>query len=244
MITYFIPFYNEEKKNINKFLKSLNFFIKNNSKSHFIIIDDGSIDKTEEILKNFIHKFGKNYNKRIKFFSNGKNRGIGYSFKIAIRNCRTPYIMTLPSDNDLPFLNYSRYLNKKIDLILFYPINLEKYSRNRYLLSMLFRLIYGYFFNLKIHYIQGPFIAKTNLIKKVKINSNRFSFWSEVNVKLLNKNIKYKEIPLSFNNRSKIDRTVSLKNFIEVISKFISLFFEVKVFNRSKYSGNSKKIYI
>ena len=90
---------------------------------------------------------------------------------------------------------------------------------------MLFRKIYGYFFNLKIHYIQGPFIARTGIIKKIKINSNRFSFWSETNVKLLNMSIKYKEIPLSFNNTSKIDRTVSIKNFLEVITKFLFLFF-------------------
>ena len=243
MITYFIPFYNEEKKNIKNFLRSLNFFIKTDNQNNYIIVDDGSVDKTKKILEAFISKLEKRHKKRIKFFNNKTNRGIGYSFKVAIKNCKTKYIMTLPSDNDLPFLNYKKYIKSKIDLILFYPINLEKYSRNRYLLSMLFRLIYCYIFNLKIHYIQGPFIAKTNLLKKININSNRFSFWSEVNVKLLNQNIRYKEVPLVFNNNSKIDRTVSLKNFLEVLFKFIFLFLDVKLFNRSKYSKPAKKIY-
>tara|TARA_B100000945_G_C20354794_1_gene584076 strand:+ start:16 stop:750 length:735 start_codon:yes stop_codon:yes gene_type:complete len=243
MITYFIPFYNEEKKNIHKFLKSLKSFIKKDPNGRYIIIDDGSVDKTEQILKKFVNSVDKNSKKRIKFFSNIKNKGIGYSFKVALKICKTPYIMTLPSDNDLPFINYRNFVKKKIDLVLFYPINLEKYSRNRYLLSMLFRTIYGYFFNLKIHYIQGPFIARTTIIKKIKINSNRFSFWSEVNVKLLNMKIYYKEIPLIFKNNSKIDRTVSLKNFFEVVIKFIFLFFDIKVFNNSKYSSNPKKIY-
>ena len=243
MITYFIPFYNEEKKNIYKFLKSLKSFIKKETLSRYIIIDDGSKDKTGKILKKFLDGVDKKTKKKIKFFTNMNNKGIGYSFRVALKNCTTPYIMTLPSDNDLPLLNYSKFVKKKIDLVLFYPINLEKYSRNRYLLSMLFRTIYGYFFNLKIHYIQGPFIARTGIIKKIKINSNRFSFWSETNVKLLNMSIKYKEIPLSFNNTSKIDRTVSIKNFLEVITKFLFLFFDVKIFNKSKYSSNPKKIY-
>ena len=71
---YFIPFYNEEKKNIKNFLRSLNFFIKTDNQNNYIIVDDGSVDKTKKILEAFISKLEKRHKKRIKFFNNKTNR--------------------------------------------------------------------------------------------------------------------------------------------------------------------------
>ena len=64
MITIIIPFYNEESKNKKSlllFLKDLSKYISLNfnNKNKFILIDDGSRDKTVTVIEEFIHKLKK-----------------------------------------------------------------------------------------------------------------------------------------------------------------------------------------
>ena len=58
MITFFIPFYNEARRgNIDFFLLDLSKFInkKINQNNYFILINDGSTDKTQIIIETFIN---------------------------------------------------------------------------------------------------------------------------------------------------------------------------------------------
>ena len=60
MITFVIPFFNEESKNkksLKNFLKDLSKYIlqPRNKNNHFILMNDGSTDKTLEFLKTFIN---------------------------------------------------------------------------------------------------------------------------------------------------------------------------------------------
>jgi glycosyltransferase involved in cell wall biosynthesis len=243
MITFFIPFYNEEiRKNLKIFLPNLSTFIsaEKNKRNEFILVNDGSTDKTFELLKKFIKKH-KN-RKNISLISNKKNRGVGHSFISALKICKTNYIMPIPSDNDVPLIDYTKYLKNNVDFVMFYKSNMEIYSRNRYALTMLFRMLYGYFFNVQVNYIQSPCIYKCKILKKIKINSKRMSFWPEVNIKMLKSKIKYTEVPMIFKNESKIDRTVSFKNLIEVIFQFIKNLIDINIFNKKKYRHKAKKI--
>ena len=70
------------------------------------------------------------------------------------------------------------------------------------------------------------------------------SFWPEINIKVLKSNIKYSEEPMIFQNKSNIDRTVSLKNFIEVVYRFINIFIDIKFLNKKFYKVKAKKVYV
>ena len=244
MITFFIPFYNEEiRKNLQKFLPILAKFIslKINNNNKFILVNDGSTDKTKDLLIKFNKKI-KNKNKII-IINNDQNKGVGYSFKKALKICKTKYIMSIPSDNDVPLINYNKYLKKNVDFVMFYKANMEIYSRNRFFLSMMFRMIYGYFFDVRVNYVQSPCIYRCKILKKINIYSQRMSFWPEVNIKMLKSKIRYAEIPMIFNNESIIDRTVSFLNFFEVIMQFIKNYFDINIINKKKYKFKAKKIY-
>jgi len=246
MITFFIPFYNEEiRKNLQPFLLDLSKFIsmKNNSNNNFILVNDGSSDKTQELIEKFIKKLKKKNKKKVFFITNKKNMGVGYSFRRALGICRTNYIMPLPADNDLPMLDFKKYLKKNIDFVMFYKANMEIYSRHRFVLTMLFRMIYGYFFNIQVNYIQSPCLYKCNVVKKINILADRMSFWPELNIKMLKSNIKYTEVPMIFRNKSYVDRTVSIKNFIEVVYRFFITLFDIHLLNYKKYKFKAKKIY-
>ena len=45
-----------------------------------------------------------------------------------------------------------------------------------------------------------------------------------------------------FKNKSNIDRTVSLKNFIEIVYRFINILIDVNLLNRKRYKFKAKKI--
>lgn len=87
-ISIIVPAYNAEKY-IKKCLDSL---IKQTYKDiEIIVINDGSTDKTEEIVKNY-------KDKRIKYFKN-KNQGIGKTRNFGIEKAKGNYIMFIDSDD-------------------------------------------------------------------------------------------------------------------------------------------------
>jgi len=250
MITIIIPFYNEESKNkksLSRFLKDLSKYISLNfnNKNKFILIDDGSRDKTVTAIEEFIHKLKKTHRNKILFIRNEKNKGYGYTLKRGFKISKTKYVTVLPSDYDSPFLDYRKFTSKNIDLVMFYRFNLEKYSRSRLLLSTLFVLIYNVVFDVKVNYIQSGCLYKLSVIKKIKVNANGgANYLSELAVKLLRSNITYTEVPISFKNKSIIDRTVSFSNFMKVAKDFILTYVDVNILNKSKYKAKAKKIYL
>ena len=246
MITFFIPVYNENlRKNLQPFLLNLsNFILKpHNSNNNFILVNDGSTDNTKILLEKFYKKLDKRVKKNIFIVENKKNMGVGFSFRKALNICKTKYIMPIPSDNDVPLLDFKKYIKNNVDFIMFYMINMSRYSKNRYALTMLYRLFYGYCFDVQVNYIQSPCIYKCTVLKKIKTYSGRMSFWPEINIKVLKSKIKYSEEGIVYQKESNIDRTVSLKNFIEVVYRFINILIDVNIINRKQYKYKAKKIY-
>ena len=89
-ISIIVPAYNAEKT----IKKCINSMIHQTKKElEFIIINDGSKDRTEEIIKEF-------KDKRIKYYKN-KNQGIGKTRNFGIEKATSKYIMFLDSDDSL-----------------------------------------------------------------------------------------------------------------------------------------------
>lgn len=89
-ISVIVPIYNAEKY-LNKCVDSL--INQTKKELEFILVNDGSTDKTEEILKSY-------KDSRIKYFKN-KNQGIGKTRNFGIEKATGKYIMFLDSDDYL-----------------------------------------------------------------------------------------------------------------------------------------------
>lgn len=109
MISIIITAYNAEKT-IEKCLKSI---LENEYSDHeIIIVDDGSTDKTEEIINLFADE-------KIKYFKK-ENTGVADSRNYAISKAKGEYITFVDSDDYvLPnfFENLKEYMSKNIDVI-------------------------------------------------------------------------------------------------------------------------------
>ena len=116
-ISIIIPVYNTGIK----IEKCLNSIINQTKKTdiEILIINDGSTDNSEEIIKQYIEKNNKSNN--IKYFSKG-NEGIAKTRNFGIEKAISKYIMFLDSDDYLEtnaFEILEKYIDKNIDLIKF-----------------------------------------------------------------------------------------------------------------------------
>ena len=94
-ISVIIPAYNEEQR-IGPSLKAIITYLNNHFDEYeVIIVDDGSNDKTNEIISMY-----KDNNLRI--IRNEVNKGKGYSVKIGILNARYPLVLFTDSDLATP----------------------------------------------------------------------------------------------------------------------------------------------
>ena len=91
-ISIIFPLYNEEER-LLKFIFNLKKLIKQIRKKNFeiIIVDDGSNDNSENIIKNFLRKFK---HKKIKHIYYKQNKGKGYALKKGVERATKNWILT------------------------------------------------------------------------------------------------------------------------------------------------------
>ena len=116
-ISIVVPIYNAEKY-IKKCVDSL--LNQTKEKIELILINDGSTDSTEEIIKEY-------KDERIKYFKN-KNQGIGMTRNFGIDKAKGKYIMFIDSDDyiekDACEKLFEKAENSKLDLVIcnFYKV--------------------------------------------------------------------------------------------------------------------------
>jgi len=120
-ISVIVPIYNAEKY-LNKCIKSL--INQTKKELEFILVNDGSTDSSEEIIKSY-------KDKRIKYYKN-ENQGIGKTRNFGIDKATGKYIMFLDSDDylvtDACEEMYKKAETENLDLVVcdFYRIEEDK----------------------------------------------------------------------------------------------------------------------
>ena len=113
MLSVVIPCYNEEKlvkKTISEILKAIKFC--KIEKYEIIFIDDGSKDRSLEIVKKSFKK-----SKKIRICKNEKNFGIGYNFFKGVSKSKGKYLILIPSDNSHPASEISKILKRAVSFL-------------------------------------------------------------------------------------------------------------------------------
>tara|TARA_B100000242_G_C43053524_1_gene492451 strand:- start:1594 stop:2325 length:732 start_codon:yes stop_codon:yes gene_type:complete len=242
MISFLICAFNEED-NIEDTYKTIidTLQLAKINKYQIVIINDGSLDLTEEKIKKIV-----NHDDKVIFETNSINLGYGKSLIRGLKLINNDRFMIVPGDNDLSKSTILSGLKniEKADMIMMFPINTDNRNKTRNIVSILYRLIYLIFFNCNVNYINSPCIYPTEKVKNLYLHSKRFSIISEINTKLLLSDIKYCEVPTFFSLSLRNRKTVTLKNFYDVTLSFLKLLIEIKFKNKSLYSNRSKRINI
>jgi glycosyltransferase involved in cell wall biosynthesis len=206
----------------------LNFFF-----FEFVICDNGSKDKTREIVKYYQKKYVTSTSFSIKYYRNKKNIGYHRNLLKSIKNSSGKYLLFL-GDDDLPGRNiykklFSYFSGKEIEEIIVLPINYcpkyKKYFFGYNLFSHLF---------MRFSQTSGILINKNNFSKEGIKSTNLYlqvifllNYYFKFGVKLLN--IKNKiyigSAPLtvfkSFSDKMNRPKDFGLKERFTIIDRFL-----------------------
>jgi dolichyl-phosphate beta-glucosyltransferase len=200
-----IPAFNEEKRIAETLTKIKNYLSRKNLLAEIIIVNDGSKDKTDEVVGAFV---GEN----VKLISLVKNHGKGFAIKKGIEGAKGKYVLFTDADNSTPIEEFDKFLDiinndiNNFDVLIgsrYLNINsvLIKQSKYRIVISRL-----GNFF-IQLFLLDGIKDTQCGFkLFKTVIAKDIFSFQKvrrfDIEVIVVAKNLGYKfvEVPVSWMN--------------------------------------------
>jgi len=235
-ISIIYPIYNEQKR-LSKTIKDINKFDKSNTsiKKEYILVNDGSTDKTLSLLKK---KFNKN--KRIKIINYKINRGKGYALKLGVRHAKNQWVLT--TDSDCSVSNFqlnswikNNYINNK-NFIYFGSRNLlksvVKKKLARIIIGNIFMFLSKFLFQINLSDTQCGFkLYKSTYAKKIfkRILTNGYMHDIEICIIANKLNLKIIELPVKWTHMP--DSKINF--FIDSI-KIIFNLLKIKINNYEK----------
>ena len=202
-IDVIIPCYNEENTIEIIILESIKHL---NTKDNLLIVDDGSTDKSNFLIKNLANKFS-----NISLIKHEKNLGKGAAIKTALKKVKNEIVII--QDSDLEY-NPSEY-KKLIKPIL--ELRADVVYGSRFVSSDVHRVLYFWhkignnlltflsniFTNLNLTDMEvGLKAFKSNKILKLNLKEKRFGFEPEVTIKLAKQKCIFYEIGISYRGRT------------------------------------------
>ena len=222
-LSVFLPAYNEEKNikkttlDVVKVLGKLDL-----KKWEVIIINDGSKDKTSEI----VHELAKK-EKRIRIIDQ-ENRGYGGALQTGFYNSRYDWISFIDSDGQFDFGEITNFIEKQketnADLVIGY-YKKRQVSKFKIMTSKLWEVAVFILFGLHVTDIDCGFklISKDVINKIPTLESERGAFISsELLIKAKKNKFKIIEIPITHYPRTQGVGTG--RNINVIIKSFVDLF--------------------
>jgi dolichol-phosphate mannosyltransferase len=195
-----------------------------------ILIDDGSIDRTAEILDSLAQR-----NDRVRTLHNAKNLGLGLSYQRGIEAATKDYVMLLCGDGGLPASSLPLILDQvgKADIVIPYMENLKTIKTPfRFILSRTYSTLLNLLFGLKLHYYNGLPVHRLDLLRKLDITSTGFGFQGEILIKLLKNGHSFVEVGVKGAEENQRSSALRLKNIISVARTLASLVWEIHCYVR------------
>ena len=211
-LTIAIPVKNE-KNNIKEIIDSVKKEI--NIPYEILFIDDLSDDNTYEIIKNFQNQINE-----INVVKNEIN-GLGQSIKNAIKFSKGKYlcIMMCDGSDDLKDLNryYTMIKNDNLDAVFgsrfLKDSKISGYPKIKFFLNRIFNYFVSLIYLNRYNDYTNAFkiYKKDSLIKLEPIVSESFNVFLELPLKIINRKMKYKIIPINWYGRKKGSSKFRLK---------------------------------
>lgn len=216
-----IPARNEEEQIANTVKGAFASINDYKIKTEVIIVNDGSTDKTGDILLNLAKTFPS-----IIIINHEKSQGLGAAFLAGCRVATSDYVFLLPGDNENDPASILANFNLigDYDVLISYVINPESRSIFRQRISSLYTFLMNKSFGHNLRYFNGTSIYKVEILKKLSIQSTGFFFSAEILLKILKQSNRYIEVPIKLNILKQTKSSaLSIRSFKEVFKGFIHM---------------------
>jgi len=218
-----IPVFNEEKTVI-EVLKRLNSTKVDEVDYEVIVINDGSTDKTKELLE-------QNKNLFSKLIDNERNSGKGFSVKEGLKVASGDYIIFQDADLEYDPIEFKKFIKVcrqfDADLILGSRFIYSEYTRSHNILNKIgnhiLTFIFNIFYNTTFTDIYSCYLCyKKILIDPNNLKSNGFDQHAEILCKAVKKGKKFYEVPISYNGRTHEEgKKIKFYHFFSVVFRII-----------------------
>ncbi len=222
-LSVFLPTYNEEGSIVQVVGGIKSVLEEAASVWEIIIVDDGSTDKTSEIVASIAQA-----DPRINVITHNPNRGYGASLKSGFYNSKYNWISFIDSDGQFDFGEIAQFISTQketqADLVIGY-YKKRQVSLSKRITSKLWEFLVFILFGLRVHDIDCGFklISKKVINEIPKLESERGAFISsELLIKAKKRGFKIVEIPVTHYPRLKGEGTGRRLNVI--IKSFADLF--------------------
>lgn len=231
MFNIIIPIYNEAN-NLKNFLTQLDQY-PFEVEAFFIFVDDFSIDDSLEILRSFNFK-----NLKHKILTSKSNMGKGAALRRGIEEAEGDYIAIQDADFEYTFSDLNELMkfiaNNEIDVVYgsrFKKDNFQVHRTFHYMVNRLLTFMSNFFSGLYLSDMETCYkVFRSEIIKNIKLESNRFGFEPEVTAKLARLNVKVAELPIKYFPRSYLEgKKITWKDGVAAIWHIIKF----NLFNQS-----------
>ncbi|MFA5156185.1 MAG: glycosyltransferase family 2 protein [Candidatus Omnitrophota bacterium] len=223
-ISVIMPSLNEEKNIAAALENTLAALEKFKIRGEVIAIDDGSSDRTADLVKAAAKD-----NPAISLLSHSRPQGIGASFWDGVANARGNAIVLIPGDNECIPEEIFRYygLLKDVDMIIPFVLNKEVRPPLRLLLSFIYKLIINFTFFVNFNYTNGTIIYRKSVLEDAGSRNMGFFFQTDILIRAVKKGYLFAEVPYRLGKRKAGDsKAFSLRSLLNVIKGYLRLTFD------------------
>lgn len=225
-ISLFFPCYNEQDNIESVTGRALKVLKTLTDTYEIIIVDDGSKDQTEKVVKRLFSK-----DKKIRYIRHPLNKGYGAALRTGLKTARHDLICFTDGDGqfDLKDLKKMLPLIKESEVIVGYRKK-RKDSFYRLVNAKIYGLIIWLFFGLRVRDVDCGFkLFQKKVIDKLEIESQGALASAEILIKIINKGYRVKEVevthfPRLLGKQTGANSRVIFKAGIELVKFFPKLF--------------------
>lgn len=211
-----------EEKNIQPALKNiLAAFDDFHIAAEIIAVDDGSTDKTGELIRQLAGEV-----QAIKLLHHDKPCGVGASFWDGVEASSGDVVIWMPGDNENDPWEIFRYCNllEHVDIVIPFIFNKEVRSVFRNALSFIYRFIINTTFAVYFNYTNGTILYRKSILKDLNHRSLGFFFQTDILIRAAKKGYLFAEVPYRLNLREHgISKAVTFPSLMRVARGYFRL---------------------
>lgn len=204
-ITVLLPMYNEEKS-AEPMIKLVTKRLKRDKIPHeILVVNDGSTDKTEEVLKKLRRK-----TRQVRIINHKTNIGLGGALETGFKNTKTDLIVTMDADLTQDPMHIAEMLEEienGYDMIIASRYvkggGMSGVPPHRVIVSRLANIVFAVLFGIPVKDMTSGFRCyKISMLRGVTVKDKGFASQLEILVKYSKKDPKIKEIPFILVSRT------------------------------------------